>query len=49
MKQFLEKDQTLKNLMQKYLDLQVQEVSAITANFNIDNEALDKVEGFNPE
>jgi hypothetical protein len=29
MKQFLEKDQTLKNLMQKYMDQRVAEISAI--------------------
>ena len=48
MKQFLEKDQTLKNLMQKYMDQRVAEISAIQANFKIDMEALDRVEGYDP-
>ena len=43
MKQFLDKDQTLKNLMQKYMDQRVAEISAIQANFKIDMEALDRV------
>lgn len=34
--------------MQKYMDLSATEVSNIKANFNIDMEALDKVEGFDP-
>lgn len=49
MKQFLEKDQTLKNLMSKYMDLRVAEISSIQANFKIDMEALDKIEGYDPE
>lgn len=49
MKQFTEKEQLLKLLIQKYTDQNISEASAIKKNFKIDKEKLEELKDQMPE
>lgn len=49
MKQFTEKEQMLKLLLQKYSDQQHAETNAIKTNFKIDKEKLEELKDSMPE